>query len=317
MNCDIFGGLILCIDIGKLMNQYAARNFAKPKPRGWGWIDLLVDPWTYRFNVAVFSANGQVPVHYPELYAPDVLNVKTLDRLDGLVKQDKPFLLFVAPISPHGEFSYSKDHGLVVVPPVPATRHQGLFRDKKAPRTPNFNPADGVHRKPSWLKNLPRLSPEEEAEIDEAYRQRLRSLAAVDELVGDIYSKLADVNKLESTYIMYSTDNGFKLGQHRVQGGKTLPYTEDTKGKSIASFTKLNVIVPMIVRGPGITAGSVVDSPSSHVDIAPTFLKMAKVKDMPVIFDGQPMKLWSEPDDGTETVNIEYWVFACLNIYMF
>lgn len=143
-------------------------------------------------------------------------------------------------------------------------RHAHLFPDAQVPRTESFNPDEplGV----SWVKTLPKLNSSNVEYLDEFYRGRLRALQSVDELVGQVMDKLEASGKLDNTYVFYLADNGFALGSHRRQPGKTLGYEEDIK-------------VPLVIRGPGMPRGKT-DSVSSYgmVDLSRTFLDLAGAK---------------------------------------
>lgn len=101
---------------------------------------------------------------------------------------------------------------------------------------------------------------------------------------------------------MFSSDNGYHLGQHRVGAGKTLPYLADTN-------------VPFIVRGPNVPNGETSRLPGTHLDLAPTFLDIACVDqtDLPVFLDGRSLlDDWQSPQNSTgsshqDLINIEFW----------
>ncbi len=139
---------------------------------------------------------------------------------------------------------------------------------------------------------------------DEFYRNRLRALQAVDEIVDEVVVRLTDHGVLDHTYIFYSSDNGYHIGQHRLQPGKECGFEED-------------INVPLIVRGPGVPAGRVVDDVvTSHTDLAPTFLSLAGA-DLRADFDGTAIPLTDEAIESEaaenprrEHVNVEYWGFA-------
>jgi arylsulfatase A-like enzyme len=179
-----------------------------------------------------------------------------------------------------------------------------MFPDIKAPRGGNFNP-DTVRLAPylhvltwtsmvnanqpsgaSWVQDLPRLNTSQLNYMDAYYRARLQSLQAVDELVKDVVSRLKKYNLLENTYIFYTSDNGFHIGQHRMVPGKGCPYEED-------------VNVPMIVRGPQVPRGEKVDSVTSHTDV------------VPILFDLASIEL-REDFDGLAADSSDFaWVSAC------
>ncbi|MFC7649032.1 sulfatase-like hydrolase/transferase [Streptosporangium lutulentum] len=181
--------------------------------------------------------------------AQDYLGDVLTQKANSFVTQqgDDPFFLYLAPISPHNPASY-------------APRYRDAFADAIAPRTGSFDQSD-VKDEPAWLRALPRFSERTIAKIDERYRNRLRSMLSVDDMVGTLIESLRATGKLENTYIFFSSDNGFHLGQHRLAQGKTTPFDESIK-------------VPLLVRGPGIRAGGVVGDMSSSVDLAPTFTQL-------------------------------------------
>lgn len=77
---------------------------------------------------------------------------------------------------------------------------------------------------------------------DEVYRRRAQVLTGLDEMVEDLLDVLEEAGQLENTVIVFSSDNGFHIGNHRIPAGKTLPYREDTH-------------VPFFISGPGIPKG--------------------------------------------------------------
>ncbi|KAI0023751.1 arylsulfatase [Xylariomycetidae sp. FL0641] len=285
--------------IGKLLNGVTIFNYNKPAPRGWDNIDVLLDPYTYEFNNVVMSENGARPLSYPGYHQSDVIRAKALARLDYLTSLDQPFYLQLAPTSPH-------DQSQTGLPPTPLARYADDFADLEAPRNPNFNTADQSQqdKKPSWWKALPVLNETQIATGDDHYRHRVRSLLGIDDIIEDVVNKLAETGELENTYVIYTTDNGFHIGQHRDLGGKTSPYREDTN-------------LPMYVRGPNIPAGSVSTIPSTHIDLAPTFLSIAGLSEdeWPPYLDGTSLlPQWEGTTSaaaaaaaGREILNVEYW----------
>lgn len=150
----------------------------------------------------------------------------------------------------------------------------------------------------SWIANLPKQSQENVDSNDEFHRLRLRSLQAVDEIIDGVVQRLTEHGILDNTYIIYSTDNGFHIGQHRLQPGKTCGFEED-------------INIPFIVRGPGVPKGEVTDIVTSHTDLAPTFLSLAKGKPRDN-FDGAAIPLDAAglaeaKKSRHEHVNVEYW----------
>ncbi|KAH8894280.1 arylsulfatase [Thozetella sp. PMI_491] len=283
--------------MGKIMNGYNLATYNSPKPSGWDYADLLLNPYTYEGNNVVMSQNGERPIFYNGYHQSDVLRAKALSRLSELAQADQPFYLQIAPTAPHA----GRDG-----PPVPCARHMWSFNDAKAPRIPNFNPPDEIQlQKPHWLKELPLLNASQVDFVDWSYRSRLQALRGVDEIVEDVVEYLRSVDKLQNTYVIYTTDNGFHAGNHRQIGGKGLPYAEDTN-------------IPMIIRGPGVPAGAKSSVPSTHVDMAPTYLEIAGLDktsaSYPPFLDGRSLlQEWTSScgsDKNTknkEILNVEFW----------
>ncbi|KAI1473580.1 putative arylsulfatase [Daldinia eschscholtzii] len=297
---------------GKLFNVHTVENYNSPAPGGFTGSDFLLDPYTYNYLNSTFQRNGEEPRSYEGQYSTDVLAEKAYGLLDEAVDAGKPFFLVAAPVAPHANVvmkdSASDGHrDLDNLPfeftePVPAERHKHLFKDEKVPRTVNFNPD-----KPSganWIFQLPQQNSTNVEYNDHFYRQRLRSLQAVDELVDGLIQRLDAYDTLENTYFIYSSDNGYHIGQHRLQPGKSCGYEED-------------VNVPLIVRGPGITANYTANGVvTTHADLAPTFFDLLGIKQRDD-FDGAAIPVTKErieevkvKGERREHAGIEYWGMA-------
>jgi len=167
----------------------------------------------------------------------------------------------VAPYAPHA-------------PATPAPRHDGAFQSVKAPRTSSFNEND-TSDKPTWVRALPQLSSSQIKDIDKLYGKRRESLLAIDEMVENIVDTLQSTGQLGDTYIFFTSDNGFHQGQHRLDSGKNTGFEED-------------LIVPLMVRGPGVPAGHTVDHFTANVDYAATFTEIAGTS-APSFVDGRSL----------------------------
>jgi hypothetical protein len=119
----------------------------------------------------------------------------------------------------------------------------------------------------------------------------------VDELIDSIFERLeASPEVLANTYLIYTTDNGFHIGQHRLPPGKSCSIEED-------------VNIPFFIRGPGVAKGAVQTVPSSHTDLVPTIFSLAGIP-LRDDFDGEPIPVTEKQlahHDKSEHVNIEFW----------
>ena len=140
-------------------------------------------------------------------------------------------------------------------------RYEGRFAGLRAPRPPGFNEAD-VSDKPADIGKLPLLTPHQKAEIDALYRAQARSLLAVDDLVQNVVRTLKQEGVLNNTVILFTSDNGFLHGEHRVLQGKVLPYEPSIR-------------VPLEIRAPGVPQGVHRRQLVENVDLTPTILDFA------------------------------------------
>lgn len=138
-----------------------------------------------------------------------------------------------------------------------------------------------------WIRDLPLQNQSIIEYNDHFYRQRLRALQGVDELVESLVTRLEESGQLENTYIFYTSDNGYHIGQHRLPPGKSTGFDEDIR-------------VPFYVRGPGVPGDEVQDAVTTHIDIAPTLFKLAGIP-LRDDFDGAPIPI---PHDSTESTQI-------------
>ena len=247
------------IHLGKYLNGYGTRN-ATEVPPGWGEWYGSIDPTTYRFYNYNLNENGTV-VNYgtgAANYQTDVYARKAVDIITRQAVDPRPFFLSVAFLAPHSGGPRDPDDPANQATPSPAVRHRNYFATQPLPMPPSFNELD-VSDKPAGIRNRPPLTNARIAAIRENYQQRLESLLAVDDAVGMIVNQLAAIGELDKTYILFTSDNGFFHGEHRVPSGKVLLYEPSIR-------------VPLILRGPGIPAGKHRSQFVSNIDLARTIV---------------------------------------------
>lgn len=251
--------------VGKYLNGYGNVDTLEIPP-GWTEWYASIGASAYDFYDYRVNENGTV-VPYgatPEHYQSDVYTDKALDfihrRAPDAAAGVQPFFLFVTYLAPHsGDPIEPGDPALPT--PVPAPRHKGRFAGELLPASPAFNEAD-MTDKPASMRDRASLTPTQVSEIGEAYRQRLESLLAVDEGVARIIGALQDGGVLTNTLVIFTSDNGWFQGEHRVGFGKVLPYEPAVK-------------VPLLIRGPGIAPGRRVSASVANIDLAPSIVEAA------------------------------------------
>ncbi len=247
--------------IGKYLNGYDNDPATPP-----GWSDWhATTPATQRVYNYSLNNNGHV-AHYgtaPSDFKQDVLTGKAVEFVNRRAPKSKPFFLWLSYTAPHAGPPNSNPN-----PPAncqrsakPAPRHAHAFDSAPLPRPPNFNEAD-VADKPGAIRGLPRLSASQIAGVQRKYRCRLESILSVDDGVRRVVDALRAQQELDDTLVVYTSDNGFFQGEHRIPTGKAHIYEESIR-------------VPLQMRGPGIPRGVSVDSPVINADLAPTIVDVA------------------------------------------
>jgi arylsulfatase A-like enzyme len=239
--------------IGKYLNGYPALAREDPEaalPPGWNRWFGMVDAGQYDWSL---NANGNIRRYgrEPRDYQTDVL--RKLGA--GFIRQHSgrnkpPFFLMLGTNAPHGE----KGRKFADRNPRPAKRHVGRFESLRLPDVPSFNEAD-VSDKPEFLQ-VPRIKGKGRRELRDRYRGRLESLLSVDEMVTGLLAELRRRNELRNTLFIFTSDNGWLLGEHRLER-KRLLYEE-------------SVQVPLVMRGPGVNRGANRKQLVGNIDLAPT-----------------------------------------------
>ncbi|WP_054812693.1 sulfatase family protein [Nocardia arizonensis] len=218
---------------------------------GWDDWNAGVDNFLYSGYNYTLNENGRL-VKYgvtPRDYETDVIRAKSERFITDAASSGRPFFWYAASTAPH-------------FPIPPAPRHIPETRPTAAPRSPNYQEAD-VSDKPTWLVDT---AVERAATIeltnDADYTNRLGSLKALDEMVAGIVETLSRTGELDNTYLIFTSDNGYSLGAHRLTQ-KMAPYEESMR-------------VPLAIAGPGIGPGRT-DAMALSIDLAPTILDWAGI----------------------------------------
>jgi arylsulfatase A-like enzyme len=250
--------------IGKYLNQYGSLDSLLIPPGYTEWY-ASIHLSAYEYYGYLMNENGRLVTYgtTPDQYQADVYTAKALDfirRRAPAAVAGRPFFLFVTYLAPHWGGPVEPGDPAVRTA-VPAPRHKGRFAGEALPKSPAFNEAD-MSDKPLSMRRRPRLTTLEMDEIRQSHQQRLESLLAVDEGVAKIVNALESRGLLQNTLVIYTSDNGWFQGQHRIESEKILPYEPAVK-------------VPLLIRGPGITPGRSVSAPVANVDLAPTIVAAA------------------------------------------
>lgn len=241
---------------GKYLNGY---NRTLGRPTGWDAWDPIVGGTTYAYWRSEWY-DGDV---YEHRYITDV----TSERVGGMVEDlsgDDPFMMVVNHTAPHG-----RTGGLVK---KPATQPQ--YDDEYLDLRPDFMDKPSFYEED--VADLPRdLFEADFTKRDELIRARARAraLRSVDDSIEQLVTDLEAAGELDNTILVFTSDNGFVLGEHRMHGKN---YLVDE-----------SLDIPLLVRGPGIPAGVTNGETVTLVDLAATILDWA---------DAEPSA--ARPSDG-------------------
>ncbi len=233
--------------MGKYLNGYEPSSLFIPV----GWSDWHVAGEGYpEFNYGL-NENGKV-VHYggpsnPSNYLTDVLADRGAAFINEAADAHQPFLLEVATFAPHAPYT-------------PAPRDAGHFPGLTAPRTAAFD-QNNVNP-PTWLGPRPPLTRKQINTINVGFRRRAQSVQAVDDLLVRVEATLKARGLDTNTYIVFSSDNGYHMGEHRLLPGKMTAFDSDIR-------------VPLIVAGPGVPRGRTLSQLAENIDLNPTFIQLA------------------------------------------
>ena len=250
--------------LGKFLNGYekATGPITETAP-GWDEWATLLKP--RRFLDYELQVNGESVPYGEEKddYLTTVLNDRAKRLVRDLAPADDPFYIQLDHYAPHtgaGDLSGECDN--FTAAERSAYRRYG---DNPLPDSESFNERD-VSDKPTFIQRQNRFSPSGKARRLAAYRCALASLQTVDEGIKDLVNELEKIGALEETVVIFTSDNGFFYGEHRIPGSKTLPYEE-------------TIHVPLLIRLPESLRGSKrvrkVGEQVANIDLAPTILDLA------------------------------------------
>jgi arylsulfatase A-like enzyme len=238
---------------------------------------------TYRYFDTTLSDNGVLEPHQG-VYQTTLYSNITQEVIRREARSPRPFFMQASFAAPHGGSPKEKDDPRAYVRsdgfrqtwqnPARPKYVKGRF-DHRIARLPPWLHEEDVADKPDLIRSEPPLVEEEYAAVLEDYRQRAEAVSAVDDEVANIFATLGRTGELDNTYVMFTSDNGYFLGEHRRRQGKILPYDPSLR-------------VPLVMRGPGIPAGQERRDPFLMVDFAPTILDAAGVR-VPPGLDGVSM----------------------------
>ncbi|MHC4541439.1 MAG: sulfatase/phosphatase domain-containing protein, partial [Planctomycetota bacterium] len=205
-----------------------------------------------------------------ETYVTDELTSYAIEFLRK--RRSRPFMLYLS-------------HKAVHAPFMPAKRHANLYSDVEIKS--QHNPKDNLQTKPPWGRKM-----------DKNWKTQIlsyfQSLVAVDESLGRVLDTLEEINALDDTAVIFSSDNGYFHGEHGGMWDKRAAYEPSMR-------------IPLIMRYPKLTGrGTHCEELALNIDLAPTILELAAVP-IPGAMQGQSWLDALRGRPGRESFLYEYF----------
>lgn len=217
--------------IGKYLNGFGSKG-ERTLP-DWNYVATPVED-VYDYLQYVYSINGTVVRGrtYREVYNRNLL----LRRIQRWGPGRKPYFVLYASLTPHTH--NSGEPGSRGVAPVPQRWYKDTVPAGSIPRPPSARELD-LSDKPRWVRAwFQRRGYNYNVRL--AVR-RIEALRSVNDTVTQVRAKLRRQGELRNTLIVFTSDNGYMLGEHTL-GSKNKPYHESIR-------------VPLVLSGPEFRGG--------------------------------------------------------------
>jgi arylsulfatase A-like enzyme len=250
--------------VGEWLNRVEGVLGETGRPPGWDtYFQIHAKYYDYTANDdGVLRRFG----HEPDDYSTTVLTERARDFILEAEDDARPFFLWLTHAAPHDSKTPAfRDHPCHwEAPMAPRNGDWERVRHDRLPEPPNFDERNVRDKVAPKIRETPPL----DAPDVKRFRQQLNCTKAamrqVDRGVAAIDQALTLMGQSDSTIVVYTSDNGFFHGQHRLEN-KALPYEESWR-------------VPLVIRAPerviGADAPAVIPEQASNIDLAPTFLDL-------------------------------------------
>jgi N-acetylglucosamine-6-sulfatase len=255
--------------IGRYLNGYESTDV----PLGWDFWFALWQFSERHGNYNNYRVTDQGERRYsdsrPESYSTRVIGQQARRFLEE--ERGRQFMLMLTPRTPH-------------YPATPDPIDSGKLKGVELPLPPSYDEQD-VSDKPAWVRENGRIRPKEHEENETFRRLQLESLLSLDREIGVLLDTLRADGRLDRTWIIFTSDNGVLIGEHRLSIGKSCAYEECVR-------------VPLVVVPP---TGMFRDVPRedehlvANIDLAPTIAEIMGVEPAGPVDGRSLLRLFRDP----------------------
>lgn len=243
--------------IGKYLNGYPEADDPTYVPPGWDdWVVPISDEYSYVSRA--LNVNGELVTNHQ--YQSKFVSSQVSRLIREYSKEEAPFYIWSGFLAPHDGYPADPIEPNRPTPPMRSPYVEAKYRNTESGKLAD-NPSVFEENTSDKVRRLRRDRDFTRRDVEIQAEQRLESLRSVDDAVAKIVRTLRQTGELKNTMLVFTSDNGFLLGEHGLDQ-KVYGYEPSIR-------------VPLMIAGPGVPTGVTRTQQVGLVDLASTMLEWA------------------------------------------